>query len=681
MRTIWNPCSLASEFEKVMAQWLVLPYDSEDTSYGALAGNLVLELALFAISECIVRPCFRQNFQNTAHERINMFKLLITQEILLLLSVLVVLVFHHTPYILIAAALAVLFRAIQEKYHTPPIEASGYHRPAVSKPIRHGSSVQGFHKQHSVTIDQAKLKHSTSVPYTRPEVRQRLQSSQFNDSGATGSSHSVSYLTHRRPITGSNSLLGRSPVHPHVSHRQLTQVVARVPQEESTSSRISQGESTEALHPSVEHLSLGTAQASSSPHVQFPTMGTPSEYSYWYSLDGKGYDIYTGPSTAPPGLINRGNTCFVNSTLQCLNWTPGFVGVLPKSTDPKSEASVFLSKLNSIFLLLNRLPDGKSKFVPISTTELLSSTSLLASHLVAPLNSVQHQQDTAEYLLWLLDHLHCALRAQPKSQSALATSFTDADIEKMKTNKSECIYKIKALGSHNLSALSEPMSNLSKLDWDLHWHKHSSTLYELFLGQILEARACQNCNKVTVNTEYFTLLPLPIPLADQGPPSLNSCFNIFSKIEELVEDNMISCSCVPEGCLAPATRLALLSSLPKSLIIQLTRFSYDSVIHTAVKNSSPLYFPQSVDFFTHTMKAMLDPAQKHQSMVYELYAFCVHSGAQTTSYGHYAAYCKAADGQWYHFNDVSVTHVKDIEKVLSSEFVLHNAYLLFYHHS
>ena len=56
---------------------------------------------------------------------------------------------------------------------------------------------------------------------------------------------------------------------------------------------------------------------------------------------------------------------------------------------------------------------------------------------------------------------------------------------------------------------------------------------------------------------------------------------------------------------------------------------------------------------------------------YELYAIANHSGGLNG--GHYYAYCKNADGNWYKFNDSIVTRLDETQ--LSTP----NAYCLFYH--
>ena len=605
-----------------------------------------VELAIFMAIEFLLRPWLNPS-------RSNHFNFLLKQEAIILLVISLMTVFHHVPYILIIAAIAILIRVLQLWLRTTKsIRTPLFVQPVVSKRISRSpirvvdSSPQTAIKQEHLADARTKIGAKVCASNRNTDDFRRKNVPRYQDYSRSGLSL-VRQSQKLAPYTGlgshgSFSSIGKSPVFSHVPEPQKAV--------EESSGTIGQ------YSPSSETLSSDVPQTTS----MLP------------------YNLYSpAPSTTPPGLVNNGNTCFVNSTLQCLNWTPGFVKVLPDFTGQRSDTSIFLSNLNHVLNLCSQIPDGKNMFRPVSTAELLSSMSPLASHLVAPTNSPQYQQDTAEFLLWLLNHLHNTLRTQSDDQTGLQTSLSPNHINDMKERKRTCEATIKDVGSRNLQALREPMTELADVDWRLNWQDHSSALYELFMGQILEARECHNCKKVTMNIEYFTLFPLPIPLSKQTF-ALKECFQRFSKEEELVQDNMITCSCTGDS-LAPATRVALLNIIPKSLIIQLTRFSYNSSLHAAFKNNTPVYFPQHIDMSPHTMQFKLNLGQQQQPMHYELHAFCVHSGAQSTSFGHYVAYCKTVKQEWYFYNDDRVIHISDIEAELKSEYVLCNTYLLFYH--
>ena len=66
-----------------------------------------------------------------------------------------------------------------------------------------------------------------------------------------------------------------------------------------------------------------------------------------------------------------------------------------------------------------------------------------------------------------------------------------------------------------------------------------------------------------------------------------------------------------------------------------------------------------------------------QPINYDLYAICLHLGAELTTGGHYVTYARCADGLWYRFDDSRVSRI-DIDSELTSNIVRENAYLMFY---
>lgn len=681
--------------------------DAGEADLGTTIMNTAMEVGFFMVSDFSVRLYFRQQDHREEPRRDIQFKLLIAQGVVLLVFLTLTLLLHHVPYVLMVAVIAVLVRAFQLKLHNQNGNAptNSYLRPVVSKPVRQGSvsSKQGYvpsaregfnHSRPQQVAENLKsfrdekmlTKPTSNIPLS---VEQEFGRKHLHQAHGMHQDRESYNLRSRLAYVKKPSSLLKTPLEPfgrhyvssHSSYSSTTEPnSSRVPlmQASEESSRIPARDSTQA---SVEHQSLKTSVSDMNQDIQLiPRSTTMLPYKLRSSVEGRPGNMFAPPSTTPPGLINEGNTCFINSILQCLNWTPGFIKLLPQFTGEMSDTSIFLSKLNSVLLSCNQMPNGKSTYSPISTSELLSSIACLGSHLVAPSNLPQHQQDAAEFLLWLLNHLHSTLRAQTDGQTGLHMALSEEEIEAKKREKKTCEDRINKIGSSDGLALQEPMNKLSELDWSLYWQGHSSTLYQMFMGQILEARECRNCKRVTVNIEYFTLLTLPIQIAEPGTLTLEKCFGRFSELEQLVQDNMITCSCASgnPSSLAPATRLALLSILPQCLIIQLTRFTYSNTLHAAIKEDTLVYFPQMIDLFPFTMNAKLNSGHKETKM-YHLHAFCVHSGAQSTSFGHYVAYCKAVNNQWYHYNDDRVVHVKDIEGELKSEFVLRNTYLLFYH--
>ena len=603
--------------------------------------DLGTDILIFVATEVFVRLIFPQ--------RRDQVWLLLTQGSLLLVIAAIVLIFHHKPYILGLITLFVFVRLISV---VTDWRAQPENNTPISRPLRYTPETEIGGSDAHVT--------STGIPETVTDNRERA---------AVVTGH-----TYTPPVQQAGYTLWSQPGSITSSWNTSLNPVVRRRTYGNEMGVHGHSTSTLATSHSSFYSTIGSLSDSQRPESSIPLK--PSLGCFTSFLN------FPQPSTTPPGLINPGNTCFINSILQCLTWTNDFMETLPLVVSGDNNQTTFLRSLNGVLHHCHMLPDGVSKFSPIDTSELLFSLSQLAPHLVVTPKSglSQSQQDAAEFLMWLLDCLHNTLKEQSDGGN-VKTLLSTTEVNTLLSEREACLSELKSANSDDIPSFRDPLAKLSQLDWQLNWQKNSSTLYKQFLGQLLEARECQQCKTMSVNMEYFTLLPLSVPDIGLGYEySLHDCFVKFSQVEDLVQSNMLRCSCTlsqQNVDLTPGKRLALLSKPPKRLVIQLTRFSYDSSTTSATKNMASIHFPLIFDLHKHTMEAKLG---KHEqgSMVYHLYAFCIHTGAQSTSHGHYIAYCKVANGSWYCFNDTFVEYISDIQAEITNTLVLYNAYLLFY---
>ena len=70
-----------------------------------------------------------------------------------------------------------------------------------------------------------------------------------------------------------------------------------------------------------------------------------------------------------------------------------------------------------------------------------------------------------------------------------------------------------------------------------------SVIDNLFSGQMIDTFICTTCNKITVHTEIFRILTLPIaaPSLLDGLVYLEDCFAAFGAIENLTGDDQLHC--------------------------------------------------------------------------------------------------------------------------------------------
>ncbi|CAH8337343.1 unnamed protein product [Eruca vesicaria subsp. sativa] len=179
------------------------------------------------------------------------------------------------------------------------------------------------------------------------------------------------------------------------------------------------------------------------------------------------------------GLHNLGNTCFMNSTLQCLAHTPPIVDYFLKDyRDDINEDN----------------PSGTRGELAIEVGELLrklwsSGQNAVSPHFLktkmakfAPQFSGYNQHDSQEMLSFLLDGLH-------------------EDLNKVK-QKTYIEYK----ASHGC-----PDDEVAEEMWKYHKARNDSVVYDVFQGQYKSTLVCPDCGETSATYDPFMYLTLPLP--------------------------------------------------------------------------------------------------------------------------------------------------------------------------
>ena len=196
------------------------------------------------------------------------------------------------------------------------------------------------------------------------------------------------------------------------------------------------------------------------------------------------------------GLKNLGNTCYMNSTLQCLSNTfdltkyfllQYFRNDINTGNKLGSNGSVALRYYN----LLCELWIGNEK--RINPEPFINTFKGLKKQFAG-----RRQQDAQEFLSVLLDQLHEDLnRITDKPYIELLEKQQDED---------------------DLTA--------SKRWWDLHKKREDSIIIDLFNGQFKSETICQVCGKSSITYDPFLSLCVPLPKA-----KVHFIFKIFMEFE------------------------------------------------------------------------------------------------------------------------------------------------------
>ncbi|XP_040211979.1 ubiquitin carboxyl-terminal hydrolase 42-like [Rana temporaria] len=184
--------------------------------------------------------------------------------------------------------------------------------------------------------------------------------------------------------------------------------------------------------------------------------------------------------------------------------------------------------------------------------------------------------------------------------------------------------------------------------------KTSNLMDSLFAGSLRIQLDCQNCQYTSDRYEKFLDIGLDINSSNTVPEALKD----LVKGETLEGDNAYRCGQCNQ--LVTAKMRSMIHEAPIILPLCLKRFD----VFTGAKLTKKISYPEILNVSQYTTRK--------EDINYNLYAVLVHRGYSCQS-GHYYAYVKARNDQWYLMNDEQVTPC-NVNTVLNQE----EAYLLFY---
>ena len=325
------------------------------------------------------------------------------------------------------------------------------------------------------------------------------------------------------------------------------------------------------------------------------------------------------------GLVNLGNTCFMNSVLQCLSHTYEFNEYLDtedykKKINRKPDSLVLMEwdKLRKMIWQENCIISPGGFFTAIRKVARIKDKDLFTGFA---------QNDLPEFLTFLLDCFHESI-------------LREVD---MKING-----KIKNDTDKLANECFTMMQNMYK--------KEYSEMLKMFYGIHVSKIETATGKYINSSPEPFLMLDLAIP--DKQNPTLMDCIETYTEDEILTGDNKVFNEETKEK--EDAIKQIRFWSLSDILIVTLKRFS-----NTGKKNNINVDFP--INNFDLTKFVI---GYNKDSYKYELYGICNHMGGVLG--GHYTSYVKNSNNKWYHFNDQSVGEIDETE--IKSE----KAYCFFY---
>jgi ubiquitin C-terminal hydrolase len=355
-------------------------------------------------------------------------------------------------------------------------------------------------------------------------------------------------------------------------------------------------------------------------------------------------------------LLNLGNTCYMNSILQCLTFTEPFTEYLLDYEKVKAQvqkASTFdhtFTKRDTHELVENGYK-GELLLVWASFVKayrdspentILSPQILREIFTRIPVNNYfedNMQQDSHDFLMQFVNGLDSDTW---KSDFSKKTMDVRQNVI-IPTNIDNTNYYI------SKTVLNTKNDTLDKI----------SILQNIMGGLTLEALDCKKCNNINrAVVSSFAHFQIPI----KGD-TLELSLDDYVKPEKSTINNKYKCpNC---GNDSDVTKQITIAYLPEIVSISIKRYNSNGE-----RISTPITFPMELDMAPY----LTIPTDN--KLIYDLYAYSIHLG-DTLKGGHYTSKVKNFDDEWYYMNDSQEPTKLNKNEIIDNE-DKKNAYILFY---
>ncbi|KAI8834736.1 hypothetical protein BJ741DRAFT_534465 [Chytriomyces cf. hyalinus JEL632] len=367
------------------------------------------------------------------------------------------------------------------------------------------------------------------------------------------------------------------------------------------------------------------------------------------------------------GLKNLGNTCYMNSALQCLLQTRLLISYFLRTHEQLNQSMGLKCAPVSTLEKDSMVQRGQRGFgrETVNPRVLKKAVSLFNDCFAG-----SEQQDAQEFLQVILDALHEDLKKQAENGA-----FVAEEVDRMDEDPSG--------GTEVVNSAGGSTDNLRGAATEPCLPEVSSPIAEIFQGSLKSNIECMECHASSIKAEPFVLLSLPVSNGPDDPEykyALETCLREFLR-EELLgkEDTWFCPTCKDQRQIKK--RLDV-QSLPEVLIFHLKRFStsYQGFENSlSAKIEGLVRFPISgLDMSDivnrgrgeRTAQDSSAPCQNDTNRalpehdLYDLYAVSNHFGGLNG--GHYTAFVKSVtQNEWFHMDDSKVSPIHEDDVVVS----------------
>lgn len=334
---------------------------------------------------------------------------------------------------------------------------------------------------------------------------------------------------------------------------------------------------------------------------------------------------------ATKGLANIGNTCSINSLIQCIAHCKGLRLFLAQSQHNQR--------------------DGITSALHHTLCEMFSGTGI-----AVPSKFIQSLYGKAGYLRHGEQHDICEIWMIVCEEIAKECSCNMYLKKYLITREEALIWKEKE-GEAYAKALVEYSRVIRQLNKD-----NASFWLDMIQGVLITQISCGKCGEVHHNFEPFTTLALDIP---RDGATLYECMDAFFTTEMIGDWKCDKC-----GSNGAATKIVRLWKAPIVLCISLKRFVQDRGF---IKNNSTITIPTKINI---AKDGIMGPQRFNSNMKpvisYSLKSMGMHVGCLEG--GHYTAVCNTGD-EFVMYDDV---HVQSVGPTTADSINSNEAYLIMY---
>jgi ubiquitin carboxyl-terminal hydrolase 8 len=326
---------------------------------------------------------------------------------------------------------------------------------------------------------------------------------------------------------------------------------------------------------------------------------------------------------APKGIVNLGNTCYLNACIQILARIDPLSSIVENhvnTTNPTKIENQLWKQWRDIQFIMRSSGNNTELLYP---TGFLTAIQTISKQHKYSFFQNHDQEDMSEFLLFFIQCLHLCM-ARPMN------IIIGGHIE----NETDAV-------ALDIYQYIKPI-----------YEKEYSEMKELFTGiyvSFLDPIDNNSHSHLSKTPDIFSILNLPIPSPSNNNITIFDCFDEFCKTEIMDGENSWYNDKTQQK--QPVRKYVKFWNFPKVLFLCLNRCSI-----TGEKRMDVVSFPTVLHLDKYSC------GYKQHEFTYELVGVCNHAG--DIHNGHYTCFVHK-DDDWYFCNDTTIKLVVDIAQLIT----------------